>query len=301
MTPGAPLPSAARGRLLIALAAILWSLSGAFKCVLKHDTPLRLGPGPVTDLDVAFYRVFFAGLVLLPTVRRADLSFRPAMVGMIAIFAAMNLTFVLALTGGKAANAILLQYTAPIWMFLASVRWLGETATPRGWATLGLGLLGVAVIVGGEGIGGDLPVIGLGLASGFFYAGVVLCLRVLRRSSANWLTVLNHLGAAAAVAPLLLVRGWPDLTAAQLAGLALFGGVQMGLPYFLMARGLRSVSAQEAGVITLLEPLLNPLWAYLVAPHREAPTVYTLVGGACILGALAWRYWPGAKRDGEGG
>jgi DME family drug/metabolite transporter len=52
------------------------------------------------------------------------------------------------------------------------------------------------------------------------------------------------------------------------------------------------VSPQEAGVITLLEPLLNPLWAYLVAPETEAPTMYTLLGGVCILGALAWRYWP---------
>jgi drug/metabolite transporter (DMT)-like permease len=62
-----------------------------------------------------------------------------------------------------------------------------------------------------------------------------------------------------------------------------------------MARGLRVVSSQEAGVITLLEPLLNPLWAYLVAPQRESPTGYTFAGGALILGALAWRYWPRGK------
>jgi hypothetical protein len=60
-----------------------------------------------------------------------------------------------------------------------------------------------------------------------------------------------------------------------------------------MARGLRVVSPQEAGVITLLEPLLNPLWAYHVSPETETPTVFTLVGGALILSALAWRYWPG--------
>ncbi len=287
-------PSLTRGRLYIVLAAVLWSLSGAFKCVLKHKTSLSLGPEPegVTDLSIAFYRVLFAGLVLLPTLRRRDVSFRPSMLGMIATFAAMNLTFVLALAGGKAANAILLQYTAPIWMFLASIWWLGERASPRGWATLGLGLCGVAVIVIGEGVGGDLPVLGLGLASGFFYAGVVIFLRVLRGAAGTWLTVLNHLGAAAVVAPLLLREGWPSLTAQQLGVLALFGTVQMGVPYVLMARGLRAVGPQEAGVITLLEPLLNPLWAYLVAPETEAPTLFTLLGGACILGALAWRYWP---------
>jgi drug/metabolite transporter (DMT)-like permease len=77
---------------------------------------------------------------------------------------------------------------------------------------------------------------------------------------------------------------------AQLVVLFLFGAVQMGLPYWLVARGLRVVSPQEAGMITLLEPLLNPLWAYLIA--AEAPSALTLVGGAFILGALAWRYWP---------
>jgi drug/metabolite transporter (DMT)-like permease len=59
-----------------------------------------------------------------------------------------------------------------------------------------------------------------------------------------------------------------------------------------MARGLRSGSPQEAGTLTLLEPLLNPLWAYLVSPATETPTPFTFAGGACILGALAWRYWP---------
>ena len=73
--------------------------------------------------------------------------------------------------------------------------------------------------------------------------------------------------------------------------LALFGGLQMGLPYFLIARGLRSVSAQEAGMICLLEPILNPFWASLVST-QEIPSNATFLGGALILGALAWRYWP---------
>jgi drug/metabolite transporter (DMT)-like permease len=64
----------------------------------------------------------------------------------------------------------------------------------------------------------------------------------------------------------------------------------MGLPYWLMSRGLRSVSPQEAGAITLLEPILNPVWAYLVA--NEEPPLATVFGGLFILGALAWRYWP---------
>jgi drug/metabolite transporter (DMT)-like permease len=83
----------------------------------------------------------------------------------------------------------------------------------------------------------------------------------------------------------------------QMAVLFVYGAVQMALPYWLMARALRSVSPQEAGTLTLLEPLLNPLWAYLVSPATEMPTAWTLYGGACILGALAYRYWPRRVRS----
>jgi drug/metabolite transporter (DMT)-like permease len=286
----------------IILAALLWSLSGFFTRLLTHDTPVRLGPEPVSGLTISFYRIFFAGLVLVPTLRPRDISFRPMMLVMVGIFAVMNLTFVLAMAGGevgddllagaKSSNAILLQYTAPMWIYLASVCFLGESAERRGVITVTLGLFGIAVLVWGGWQEAHLPVIALGLASGLFYAGVIVCLRVLRDASSNWLTVLNTLGGALAVVPLLWYRGWPTMTGLQLGIVALFGAVQMGLPYWLVARGLRVVSPQEAGAITLLEPLLVPVWAYLVAPQKESPTVFTVTGGALILGALVWRYWP---------
>src|SRR5437667_10293111 len=153
--------SLARGRIFIVSAAALWSLSGVFKCVLTHKTPLRLGADPVDDLAIAFYRVFFAGLCLLPTLRRRSISFRPAMAGMVACFAAMNITFILALTGGKAANAILLQYTAPLWIYLAAIWCLSEKPTLRGWTSLFIGLLGVGVLMYGGRQEADVPVIGL--------------------------------------------------------------------------------------------------------------------------------------------
>ena len=68
----------------------------------------------------------------------------------------------------------------------------------------------------------------------------------------------SDLGSAAVLLP--WVVRLPAPTWPQLAFLALFGAVQMGLPYLLMARGLRHVSPQQAGTLTLLEPVLNPLW-----------------------------------------
>jgi drug/metabolite transporter (DMT)-like permease len=285
-------PSLARGRLLIVLAALLWSLSGGFTKVLTQPTPFGLGEPPVAGLMIAFYRVLFAGLALVPTLRRRDITLRPGMAGMALSFAVMNALFVLAMAWGKAANAVLLQYTAPMWMYLASIWWLGEKADRRSSVALLVGLLGIGAIIWGGWQEAQLLIVAVALGSGVAYAGVILGLRILRDASPRWLTVLNHLGGALALIPFLWYWSPPSPSPGQFGVLFLFGTIQMALPYWLMAHGLKTVSPQEAGTITLLEPLLNPLWAYLVAPERETPSPYTLVGGACILGALAWRYWP---------
>jgi drug/metabolite transporter (DMT)-like permease len=287
-------PSLAHGRLCVVLAAAFWSLSGALIRLLRHDTPVRLGPEPVHGLTIAFYRPLFAVLVLLPALRRSDIAFRPGMVLMAAFFAVMNAAFVLAMAWGKSSNAILLQYTAPLWMYLASIWFLGEKADRRSSVAVVVGLLGMAVILlgGAQETEPQGAVIAVGLVSGFTYAGVMVCLRGLRELSPRWLTVVNHVVAAGVLVPALCWYGWQSLTVAQVLVLVFFGAVQMALPYWLVARGLHVVSPQEAGAITLLEPLLNPVWAFLVAPGRETPSPWTVGGGAVILGALAYRYWP---------
>jgi drug/metabolite transporter, DME family len=72
--------------------------------------------------------------------------------------------------------------------------------------------------------------------------------------------------------------------------------VQLAVPYWLMARGLRYVPSFEAGLLTLIEPVLNPLWAYLISPESERPTMWTVLGGVMILGTLAVRYWPRSSK-----
>jgi drug/metabolite transporter (DMT)-like permease len=287
--------SLAKGRLLVLSAAILWSLSGAFTKVLTQESSFHMGPSPVTGIQIAFYRAFFAGLSLVPVLRPQAIAFRPLMVVMVLCFASMNVLFVLAMAWGKAANAILLQYTAPMWMYLASIWLLREKPDHKSTVALVIGLFGIGVIICGGWKEAQVLVVTIALGSGVSYAGVVLCLRALRGVSAPWMTVLNHLSAALVLVPVLVVLrpGVPSFS--QLAVLFLFGAVQMALPYWLMARGMRVVSPQEAGTITLLEPLLNPVWAYLVAPETEVPSVFTYFGGACILGALGWRYWPRRK------
>jgi drug/metabolite transporter (DMT)-like permease len=290
MTVEKPPLSPTTGRLLILGAALFWSLSGAFTKVLTEKTAFGLNNPPVAGLTIAFYRVLFPGLVLMLALRRKDLSFRWGMVPTALIFAVMNALFVLAMAKGKAANAIFLQYTAPMWMYLASIWLLREPPDRRGAVAVVLGLVGILVIAGSGMNQGELPVVAIALGSGITYAGVVLGLRILRGQSPLLLCVVNQLTGAVVLLPWVIREPVPTLP--QFAMLFFFGTVQLGVPYLLMTHGLRAVSPQEAGTLTLVEPILNPLWAYLVSPGTEKLDVPLLIGGCLIIGALVYRYWP---------
>ncbi|HEX3148101.1 MAG TPA: EamA family transporter [Gemmataceae bacterium] len=219
---------------------------------------------------------------------------------MVALFAVMNALFISAIALGTSANAILLQNTAPFFVYLVTVYLLGEPADRRSLYALLIGMVGMVVILSGGELGARFDVMLMGLGSGITYAGVILCLRHLRGESSQWLIVQNHLGSAICLSTAVLIlngsTSWIDWmtmpTPRQLLFLAAFGSIQMGLPYFLFARGLRSVSPQEAGALTLIEPLLNPLWAFLISPETDTPTQFTWIGGSLIVGALAYRYLP---------
>jgi len=312
-------PSVSQARACLVLAAVLWSSGSFFMRFLREPTPLaaalnlELHLPQLTSLQIACYRGFFGGLAMLLLVRRADVRFRPMMLGMAAVFALMSGLYMSALALGPAANAIFLQNTAPIWVYLFAVSVLGERADRRGWQAVLLGGSGAVVIVAGNwprNLPADeeqtqVAILLMGLGSGLTYAIVMVFLRVLRTESAAWLTALNLFGSAFAIAVYVLVRFGPKEFASWAAApslplfavLAVYGVVQMAIPYWLFARGLRVLSPQEAGIITLIEPLLNPVWAYLMTPEKDAPTVPMIVGGGLILAALAWRYLPHGERE----
>jgi drug/metabolite transporter (DMT)-like permease len=275
--------AAARARLLVAAAAALWSTSGMF----VKSPQLAGWPGPA----IAFWRAAFAFLVLWPLVRRPSWSWK--LVPAVAAFAAMNYTYLTAIAKGSAANAIWLQCTAPVWVLLVGVLVFGERAVWRDWLLVGFSAAGVAVILRYESRGAELEAVLWGLASGVFYAGVVLSLRQLREMESAWLVTLNHLAAAALLAPWGLTAAMPHGT--QWLMLGGLGMLQMGLPYVLFARGLKSIPGHEATGIGLIEPILVPVWVYLAWGQR--PAWWTLAGGGLILVGLAIRYIEAPRRQ----
>jgi drug/metabolite transporter (DMT)-like permease len=282
--------SPTQGRLCIVLAAVLWSLGGALTKILREPTPLGLHEPHLDYLLIATYRVLFAGLVFVPFLRPKDITFSLWMIFTALSFALMNATYISAVALGPAASAILLQNSAALWMYLVGVFCLGEKASLRTSIALFVGLGGIAIIVIGGWHDARVTPTALALASSVFFACIMIGLRLLRGHSSFWVTVLNHLTGALVLAPLVWHLPWPSW--AQMGTLFVFGALQLGLPYWLMARGLSVISTQEAGMLTLVEPILNPLWAYLVSPGTETPSFHTLLGGAFVLTALLYRYWP---------
>jgi drug/metabolite transporter (DMT)-like permease len=269
---------AAAGRLLIVTTALLWSLAGVFIKFL--DLP---------PLTIVFYRSVFAALVFTPFLRRKDWRIdRPILISVISYTAAIS-AFVSANKLTTAANAIVLQYTAPLFVFLFSGLVLGEKISRLNGFTLATSMIGVAIIFLGSAGQPDMAGVLLALLSGVLFAAYMINLRKTQAVSPVYLTWINNV--VCALLLLLVVKSQLGLTSTQLGIVAVMGAVQLGLPYFLFSKGLQTVPLQEASLIALIEPVLNPLWVALTV--GEIPSFATLAGGGLIVVALAVRYlWP---------
>lgn len=282
--------SSSRGRTLLIAAALLWSLNGV---IVKSPTMQAI---PLEDRGwlLACYRSLFASVALLPLVSWRRVRWRPGLLVSAATFTAMNTLFVIGLTRTSAAAAAFLQYTSTVWVFLFGWFALKERVHRGNVVALLCAAAGIAFIVlyerDQQRADGNLIALGSGVA----YAGVILCLRWLREEDSAWLTLLNHFISGVVLLPIVLPRDI-ELQPLQWLLIALLGIVQMGLPYVLAARGIPLVTVQEAALLLLLEPLVNPLWVWLCWGEHVGWS--TIVGGGLILGGLAIRYvvWPDSR------
>ena len=294
------------GVILLFSAAILWSLGGALIKLIHED---GRGPHAVT---IAFYRSLVAGLLLLPLargrfhtlkrrgkppagsspatpprassyVRKRGLVLRPAALSCVMFFALMTVFFVVANTKTEAANVIILQYTSTFWVFGLSPWLLREKPGTGDLWILAVAMTGIAIIFVGN-AGTDLVGLIIALAAGLFYALLTLMIRQMRDSDSAAVTVLNNLGSAVLLLPVVLLVGHLSVSSRALILLIVLGVVQFGLPYYLFTLGLVRVPAYQAALITLIEPVLVPVWAYLAV--GEHVTMTTAVGGGVILVAL---------------
>lgn len=263
-----------RSVLLLVLAALFWSLGGL---LIKAVTwpPLAVAGG----------RGLIAAVFLLLTNRGLRFHFsRDQVLGAFA-YAGCTVTFCTATKLTTAANAILLQYTAPVWVALFGAWFLGERATRVDWMTI-IAVLGGMALFFADALEFS-HVVGnvVAIVSGVFFAAMTMALRKQKDTSATESIILGN-GIAFLIGLWWILRA-PPLTGNGWLSLGVLGVVQLGMSYWLYARAIKHVSALEAVIIPVIEPILNPVWVLLALHERPSPLA--VVGGAVVLGAVTIR------------
>ena len=260
---------------LLLLAALCWSLGGV---LLKSvDWP---------SLAVAGGRGGIAALFLLSVCwRTLRFTWSPLQLGAAVAFAGCTILFAAANKLTTAANAILLQYTAPVWVALLGTWLLGERASRADWWTILATFIGMGVFLFDGLRLHDLTGIAVSIASGFCFGLMILLLRKQKNGSSIESIILGN--GLALLIGLPALSSAPALATSGVVALLLLGLVQLGLAYLFYARALKRVTALEAVLIPIIEPILNPLWVLLFIGER--PSRLALVGGAIVVGAVTWR------------
>jgi len=269
-------PIHTRSVLQLVVAALCWSLAGV---LIKFIATSWSG------LAVAGGRGGIAAVFLLLTSRGLCFHFSRVQVAGAFFYAACTVSFCLATTLTSAANAILIQYTAPVWVALLSASLLGERATRADWIAIVV-VLGGMVLFFKDGLAlGHLAGDALALFSGISFAAVALTLRRQKDGSPVESIILGNLLAFGIGLP--WIAQAPPLPASGWLALLTLGVLQLGFSYWLYARAIRHVTALEAVLIPVVEPVLNPVWVLLCM--GEKPTGWALAGGAIVLGAVTLR------------
>lgn len=274
--------TAGRARLQLVVTAVLFSTGGAAIKSAAFDA-----------WQVAGLRSAVAAAVLLAVAPEAR-KLSPRLLPIAATYAATLILFVTANKLTTAANAIFLQSAAPIYLVALGPLVLREPVTRRDLVLLALMGQGLVLVMTGQEPPARTapdPLLGntLAVLSGVMWAGTITALRWLGRQPGGGAGPgIAAVSAGNLVAALVcLPVGWPvgAATPADWLAIGYLGTVQIAIAYLLMTRGLRHVPALEASMLLLIEPVLSPVWAWVV--HGERPGAGALAGGALILAATA--------------
>lgn len=262
-----------KGTVLLFAAAVLWSMGGL---LIKLVEVSPMGVSSARSLVAALTLILLTGR--LPY--RVDLSILTGGI----LYALTVTTFVIATRYTTAANAIVLQYAAPVYVALLSGVVLKEGVTGRDWAAVALIVVGLLIFFAdGLSVGNNFGNL-MGVLSGVCFALMVVSLRGMKDRHPVDAVIVGNLIAALLGASWLLDGRWDG---SSILGVALLGSIQLGLSYFLYTRAIAMASALQAVLIPVIEPLLNPLWVYLWIGERPSRTA--LIGAAIVLSTVTWR------------
>src|SRR3989440_2826094 len=262
--------------LLVLGAAILWSTGGLF-IKATHLSPLGL----------SFGRSLLAAITITIVTRREGFGINPISAVTSILYAALLILFVLATKLTTAANAIFLQYTAPVYVLILEPLFYKEKFRARDFVTVAACIAGMSLFFVGklrpQDVRGNL----FALASGVCFALFFLLLRHSKARQVNRAAaaIYGNLIVVLVCAPAFFSAVQSGIGAGDVVRIAYLGIVQIGFAYLLftlaMARGVRSL---DAGIIGYVEPVLNPIWVFLFLGER--PSGWAIIGGAIIIASV---------------
>jgi len=260
------------GVLAVVLGATIWSTGGLCIKLLPFD--------PFTIL---FYRSIFAALTFLAVFRRKALTLTPVVATVGLEYAGLAICFVVATKITTAANAVLLQYTAPIYVFLLEPVLFKFKLTQLNIVTVVVCFVGMLLFfaedMGGGSITGNL----IALFSGLLLAAMMLTQRFNKPENYDAGLFWGNIFIALICLPWFLRSAPPTLEHWGL--FFILGVIQIGLGYMLFNYGLKRTLAIESVLLAMMEPILNPVWVFV--GYGEKPGNWTILGGLVILGMLA--------------
>ena len=272
-----------RGILAVVATALLWSTAGLFIKVIDWQ-----------PFAIAGSRSLIAAAVILIWLKKPNFHFSFPQVAAALANVATMLLFVIANKTTTAANAILLQYVAPVFTAFLGAALLKEKIRLEHWGAMVCVAIGMVVLFMDKLGGGQLLGNLLALASALTFSLYFVFMRMQKDGSPLESILLSHLLTAAIGLGVSLFLPWSALSPVAIASLVALGIVQVGFTAILFAYGIKQVSAVNANLIAVIEPVCNPIWVFLVI--GEAPSLNAMIGGALILVAVTVSSLVSARR-----
>jgi drug/metabolite transporter (DMT)-like permease len=193
-------------------------------------------------------------------------------------------TFVVANKLTASANVILLQYSAPVWAALLGIPLIKEKPRVENLVCLAFVICGLIIIFYGSLAAGSIAGDIISLVSGILLALNSVCMRMQKNAEPAYSMILSHIMTAAVAIPFFFIAASP-INAPMAGAIFFMGTVQVGLASILFAYGMKRVNALSAMIIACIEPVLNPVWVFVVT--GEKPALNVIAGGAVIILAVA--------------
>jgi drug/metabolite transporter (DMT)-like permease len=273
------------GILAMVVTAFLWSLAGLFIKMIDWN-----------PIQIAGSRSFIASFVILAFLRRPKitLSFQQVIAAI-----SLSVTMLLFVSANKfttAANAILLQYFAPIVTAFLGAALLKERPKPEHFLAMPIVAAGLILMFMDQLGGGNLFGNVLALLSAFAFSSYFVFMRKQKNGSPLESALLGHWLTAGICIVYSFFIPLPRLTLLSLGAILVLGIIQIGFAAILFTVAIKRISAVQANLIAVIEPVFNPLWVFLVL--GETPGYKTLIGGAIVIAAVTVASIVSAKQSG---